>query len=158
MTQTYTVERSVHIDGPRQEVYDRIVDLHRWESWSPYEELDPNMSKTYSGAESGVGAAYAWSGNMKAGTGSMEITEATVPERIVLDLAFTKPFKSGSEVTFAIAEADGGSDVTWTTSGPTNWFTKILSVFSTPDKVMDKMMGKAFEQGLASLKAEVEAA
>lgn len=157
MPNTYTVSRSTHIDGPRSEVYDRIVDLQRWPSWSPYEKLDPDMTKQYSGPTAGVGATYGWSGNMKAGTGRMQIVEAVEPERVVIELAFTKPFKSNSVSTFTIDEADGGSDVTWTVTGPVNAMARVLGVFSSPDKVMDKMMGKAFAEGLANLKAEVEA-
>lgn len=156
MASTYTVERSQHIAGPPQAVYDRIVDLQRWPAWSPYEKLDPSMSKTYSGPTAGVGAAYAWSGNMKAGTGRMEIVEAVEPELVVIDLAFTKPFKSSSVSTFTITETDGGSDVTWSVTGPVNLMAKVLGIFSSPDKAMDKMMGGAFEDGLANLRTEVE--
>ena len=156
MTRTYTVTRSTHVDGPPQEVYDRIVDLQRWPAWSPYEKLDPGMTKSYSGPTSGVGAAYEWSGNMKAGTGRMQIVEAVEPEKVGIDLAFTKPFRSSSVTTFTIAEAGDGSDVTWAVTGPVNLMARGLGVFSSPDKAMDKLMGGAFEEGLANLKADVE--
>jgi hypothetical protein len=51
-------------------VFERIVDFRRWQAWSPWEELDPNLWRDYSGAESGVGAIYEWAGNRKAGSGS----------------------------------------------------------------------------------------
>lgn len=35
------------------------------------------MQRSYSGSASGVGAAYAWEGNKKAGKGTMAITGVT---------------------------------------------------------------------------------
>ena len=31
-------------------IYPLIVDLHHWESWSPYEKKDPAMQRSFSGA------------------------------------------------------------------------------------------------------------
>lgn len=45
---------------PLDQVRALIGDLHTWESWSPWQELDPAMQQTYSGAERGVGAKMAW--------------------------------------------------------------------------------------------------
>lgn len=43
-----------------------LTDFHAWTCW-PWEDIDPAMSRTYSGPEAGVGAGYAWEGNKKAG-------------------------------------------------------------------------------------------
>jgi hypothetical protein len=94
MTDTYTVERKIRIDAPASAVYERIVDFHRWPVWSPYEELDPGMDRTYAGAESGVGAVYEWSGNLKAGAGRMEIVDAVDDERVLRSPRF-RPRESG---------------------------------------------------------------
>ena len=64
---TYTVERSAIVDAPAGRVYEQISDFHLWPAWSPWEGIDPAMQRTYSGSERGTGAAYAWSGNRKAG-------------------------------------------------------------------------------------------
>ena len=66
---TYTVTRSATIDAPPERVYEQIVDFHNWTNWSPWEDLDPELKRTYSGSESGKGAAYAWTGNRKVGQG-----------------------------------------------------------------------------------------
>ena len=39
------------------------------------------MKRTYSGAESGKGAVYAWDGNKNVGSGRMEILEASAPRK-----------------------------------------------------------------------------
>ena len=58
-----------------------INDFHEWTAWSPWEGLDPDLQRTYSGPDAGVGAHYAWQGNRKAGEGTMEIT-GSAPDRI----------------------------------------------------------------------------
>ena len=60
---TFRVRRSIAIKAAPERIFALINDFRRWESWSPYEKLDPKMRKTYSGAESGPGAVYAWDGD-----------------------------------------------------------------------------------------------
>jgi uncharacterized protein YndB with AHSA1/START domain len=109
MTDTYTVDRKVRIDAPASAVYERIVAFHRWPAWSPYEELDPGMDRTYAGAESGVGPVYEWSGNLKAGAGRMEIVDAVDDERVVIDQRNLEPFRSESTTTFALDDSGDGT-------------------------------------------------
>lgn len=78
MADTCTVERSATIDAPPARVYDQVADFHHWTAWSPWEGVDPEIERTYSGAESGTGAVYGWSGNRKAGKGRMAIVDARV--------------------------------------------------------------------------------
>ncbi len=72
----WTVERSTTIDAAPERVYEQLADFHQWRSWSPWEDLDPDLQRDYSGPESGTGAVYRWSGNRKAGSGRMEIVSA----------------------------------------------------------------------------------
>ena len=53
MADTYTVERKIRVGAPVSAVYERIVDFHRWPAWSPYEELDPAMDRTYAAPSPG---------------------------------------------------------------------------------------------------------
>jgi len=66
------VVRSRRIAAPRERVHELINDFHDGRQWSPWEDVDPDLRRDYSGAESGVGAKYAWEGNRKAGKGNME--------------------------------------------------------------------------------------
>jgi uncharacterized protein YndB with AHSA1/START domain len=152
---TYTVERSATIDAPPQRVYEEIVDFHNWTHWSPWEDVDPDLQRTYSGAQSGTGAVYAWSGNRKAGQGRMEITEAVEPSKVVIDLRFEKPFKARSDTSFTITpEGPQGSAsrVVWSMTGEKTFMTKVMGVFTS----MDKLLGPDFERGLARLKSTAE--
>jgi uncharacterized protein YndB with AHSA1/START domain len=149
---TYTVERSLTIDAPPARIYEQIADFHHWTKWSPWEDVDPELKRTYSGAESGTGAVYGWSGNRKAGQGRMEVTDATEPSRVQIDLVFEKPWKARNDTTFTIASQGSGSLVTWSMTGKKSLMTKVMGVF----KSMDTFLGPDFEKGLARLKATTE--
>ncbi len=83
---TFRLERSASINAPPARVYALIDDFKQWRSWSPWEKLDPDLKRTYSGAASGLGAVYAWEGNNKVGQGRMEIIESVPPSRVVIKL------------------------------------------------------------------------
>lgn len=152
MAATYTVERVATINAPAASIYGQIADFHNWTAWSPWDDLDPDMERTYSGLESGTGAAYFWSGNRKAGEGRMEITEAVEPTRVSIALNFLKPFKSSSTTTFDLKTEGDATRVTWTMTGPMTLMTRVMGIFRS----MDKMIGPDFERGLERLKAVVE--
>ena len=149
---TYTVERSQTIDAPPTRVYAQIADFHNWTSWSPWEDVDPDLERTYSGAESGTGAVYAWSGNRKAGQGRMEITHAIEPSSVQIDLQFEKPWKARNDTVFSIQPEGSGSRVIWSMTGKKTLMTKVMGIFTS----MEKLLGPDFEKGLARLKATAE--
>jgi uncharacterized protein YndB with AHSA1/START domain len=149
---TYTVRRTETVDAPPKHVYDQVVDFHRWPNWSPWEDVDPQLQRDYSGSPAGTGAVYAWSGNRKAGKGRMEIVDATEPSTVRIDLRFEKPFKSRSETVFTIEPDGAGSRVTWTMTGRKTLMTKAMGIFTS----MDKLVGGDFEKGLRRLKQTAE--
>ena len=152
MADIYTVERTTTINAPAEKVYAQIVDFRNWRNWSPWDDLDLAMQRTYSGADSGVGAGYSWAGNRKAGEGKMEITEAVEPTSVQIALDFLKPFKSSSTTTFNLKPQGASTEVTWTMTGPKTLMTRVMGVF----KSMDKMVGPDFERGLTQLKGATE--
>ncbi|AEF42931.1 SRPBCC family protein [Hoyosella subflava] len=149
---TFTVSRSATIGAPPTTVYELLSNFHNWPKWSPWEELDPNMERNFSGAEAGEGAEYSWSGNKKAGKGRMRIIEAITPSKVRIALTFVKPFKSENTTSFTITRKGDNSEVTWTMVGAKSIFSRVMVLFGG----MDKMIGKDFEKGLAKLKREAE--
>lgn len=146
------MSRSARIAADPAVVHGLVNDFHEWPKWSPWEDLDPAMERTYSGAEAGVGAHYAWRGNRKAGQGSMEITTSS-PEKVGIALRFLKPWKASNDVTFTLTPTADGTDATWTMTGEQKGLMAVLGkVFS-----MDRLVGKDFERGLARLRAASEA-
>jgi Polyketide cyclase / dehydrase and lipid transport len=149
---SYSVERSITVKAPASRVHALVDNFRGWTSWSPWEDLDPDLERTYSGPEQGIGAHYAWSGNKKAGAGSMEITRSSA-EEIVIALAFLKPFKSTSTTLFRFARrGEAETEVTWQMTGEQRG---MMAVFGKVMK-MDKLIGPDFEKGLGRLKAAAE--
>jgi len=149
---SFSVERKISINAPPEKVFANINDFHAWDAWSPWAKLDPAMQTTHSGAPSGPGAVYEWSGNSDVGKGRMEITGATPPSNVTIKLDFLEPFESHNTTVFNLAPTAAGTDVTWTMSGPQPYVSKLMATFMS----MDKMIGGDFEKGLAQLKTVSE--
>lgn len=149
---TFRVARMQTIEAPPNRIFDLVGDFHAWSAWSPYEKLDPSMKKTFSGANRGKGAVYAWSGNSKAGEGRMEIVDAVSPSLIRIKLDFMKPFEGHNTAEFTLETKGGTTEITWAMSGPQPYMFKLMSVFLN----MDNMIGKEFAAGLAKLKVVAE--
>ena len=147
MADTYEVVRTRTIDAPSAVIHDLIADFHEWTRWSPWEDLDPDLQRTFSGADRGVGAVYEWSGNRKAGQGRMEVI-GDEPLEVVVAVDFIKPFKSSSTATFVLTPAGSGTEVTWRMVGPKTLATKVMGIF----KSMDSLIGPDFEKSLARLR------
>lgn len=149
---TFQVQRRATIAAPPERVFALIDDFHRWGEWSPWEKLDPAMTRTFEGPASGTGAVYAWKGNKDVGQGRMEIAESSPPGRIAIKLDFIEPMESNNVTEFVLAPKDGGTEVTWTMRGPSPYLTKVMDTVVG----MDRLIGKDFEAGLANMKAAAE--
>ncbi|MEJ5943956.1 SRPBCC family protein [Pseudokineococcus basanitobsidens] len=154
MAAEYRVVRELHVGAPPAVVYERLVDLRRWRGWSPYEDLDPDMRRTCSGAGSGVGAVYEWSGDLKAGAGRLEVVEAVPDERVVVEQQNLKPLRSRSTTVLELEETDAGTRVTWAVTGRLTPLTRVMGLVAP----MEKLLGPMHEKGLARLRDEVEGA
>jgi hypothetical protein len=91
---TNEVRRSAVFPDPAEDIFLLVNSFHEWTKWSAWEAVDPGMDRRYFGSDFGVGAGYEWSGNRKAGSGTMEIVESVPSSRIKVRLQFTKPFKA----------------------------------------------------------------
>jgi hypothetical protein len=110
------------------------------------------MRRTYSGADDGVGAGYAWEGNRKAGKGDMTITGDT-SEQVDVDLHFEKPFAARNRIELVLTPAgDASTAVVWRMHGELSGFMRLFSLV----KSMDSLVGPDFEKGLARLKRVAE--
>ena len=153
----FRIERSTRIAAPMLQVAEQIDDFHKWGGWSPWEHIDPTMTRTFSGADAGVGAVYEWDSKGKAGAGRMEITEMRAgAERglIAIKLEFLKPWKATNTAEFLMTPTESGTDLNWAMFGPSPFMSKVMGVFID----LDKMVGKDFEAGLAALKRNAEQA
>jgi hypothetical protein len=149
---SFAVKRSIAIKAPPEKIAPLLTDFHQWAVWSPWEKLDPNMKRTFSGAQAGKGAIYEWEGNSDVGKGRMEILDAATPAKTVVKLAFLQPVESHSTTEFTLAPQGDMTTVTWNMYGPMPFMSKLMTVFMS----MDAMIGKDFDKGLAQLKAAAE--
>ncbi|MEU7215366.1 SRPBCC family protein [Nocardia iowensis] len=149
----FEVVRQAVISAEPSRIHGLIDDLHEWTKWSPWEDIDPQLQRTYSGPDSGVGAEYAWHGDRKVGSGNMAIVTSADRE-IGIRLTFEKPWKATNQVLFELNPTESGAtQVVWRMTGEQRGLMRVLSKVIP----MDRMVGKDFEKGLARLKAVAEA-
>ncbi|MCE9610517.1 MAG: SRPBCC family protein [Chthoniobacter sp.] len=148
----FRISRSATIAAPPSAVYDQIVNLQKWNVWSPWAKLDPNAKNTLSEPAAGVGASFAWSGNSQVGEGRMTITDTKLNERVLMNLEFTKPFAATNTTEFTLKPEGNQTAITWSMTGHNNFVGKAMSLLMN----CDKMIGTKYEEGFANLKKIVE--
>lgn len=149
---SYEVVRTTTIAAEPARVHALIDDFHAWRRWSPWEDVDPDLQRSYTGPDAGVGAHYSWRGNRRAGRGSMEITGST-PEQVDVKLVFLKPFSATNDVVFRLTpDGSGGTVVEWRMRGEQQGFWGLVGRVVN----MDRLVGRDFEKGLARLKVAAE--
>ncbi len=145
-----TVTRSASINAPPERIYALIATPRQWPQWSPWNSRDPNMAITFSGPESGNGAAWKWVSKSQ-GDGSMKMEGAKPPSAIGFELTI-EGMGPPSHGQFDLAPSGAATNVTWTMTstlgmGPIGgWFALY----------MPTMLNKDFDSGLASLKKLAE--
>jgi hypothetical protein len=149
---SFSVQRATVINAPAEKVFPLIADFHEWRKWSPWEDRDPGLKRTYGGAERGKGAVYAWEGNKNVGSGRMEILEANSPSQVLIQLDFLKPFEAHNIAEFTMLPQGNATSLNWVMRGPAPFMSKVMQVFMS----FDKMIGKDFESGLAKIKSVSE--
>lgn len=149
---SFRVERALAIKAPPAEVFPLVNDFRAWARWSPWAHKDPTMSESFSGAASGLGALYTWSGNRDVGSGSMEIIDMIPPSTVRVRVRFLTPIATTTTMEFSFDAQNQYTDVTWVMEGPMPYVSKLVSVF----RPMDAMLGPDFELGLGNLKALAE--
>jgi Polyketide cyclase / dehydrase and lipid transport len=150
----FRVSRSLSMKAPAAAPFAQVNDFHNWQRWSPWLKLDPAAKVTFDGAPAGKGAIYAWDGNKHVGAGRSTILESRPNELVRIQLDFRRPFRATNLAEFTFRPHGDQTDVSWTISGKkNNLMFKAMHMFMN----MDKMIGSQFEQGLADMKAIVEA-
>ena len=150
---TFRVERSITIAAPVDLPFGIVNDFHQWKFWSPWAGKDPKMQTTFDGSYAGPGAIYTWSGNDQVGKGRMTIVDAKLYESIQIQLEFLEPWAATNTTLFTFKPTpDGSITVSWAMEGNNTFLGKAMSLVMD----MDGMIGKDFEQGLATIKSLTE--
>ena len=149
---SFRIERSLRIQAAPAHVFALIASLREFNRWNPWLKKDPATQGEYGATDSGPGGSYAWTGT-KTGSGRMTIVESA-PGRQLVRLEFFKPMVATNMAEFTVVPDGDGARVSWAMYGPANFVSRLMQVFIS----MDRMVGRDFEQGLASLKTLAETA
>jgi Polyketide cyclase / dehydrase and lipid transport len=149
----FQVTRSETIAAAPAVVFAQVNDFRKWEGWSPWAKVDPNMKQRCEGRPGAVGASLSWSGNSKVGEGTMTLIKSHPPEVIQIQLDFEKPMKATNLTEFAFTPQGQATLVTWTMSGRQNFVQKAFCLLFNGKQ----MVGRDFEKGLAKMKSQAEA-
>lgn len=149
---SYTVERSIVIDAPPEQIHKYVSDLDNWGSWEPWSEGDPSMVVTRGGKTKGIGASQSWVGKDSNSSGALTFTKDSPTEGIEYDIFFDDgTYMCKSAMKYSPLE-DGETKVTWTMTG--DMAMPVVGGYFV--LMMDSTVGEMFDKGLANLKNTVE--
>lgn len=141
----YRTEVSRVVPGSPQKVFLFLEKPANFAKFSPFHKMDTNMFLKYFGPDRGVGAGYEWkSDKMGVGNGTWTTKKVTPNSEIKVQMMFEE---DPATITFALAPASGGTNVTWRIEGDYGWL-PFMRVFGL---VMDGMLKSQFTDGLNTL-------
>lgn len=148
MTAEFSITRTAILDASAPAVFAQLEDFRKWQNWSFWEQTDPSMERRFTGPERGVGAKYAWSGNAKAGAGSMEIVGASAGRQVVIELRFLKPFKAVNPTVITLEPiGPNRTEVSWHMTGHRGVLMRTLTRLVK----MDAVLAQQIDGGLEAL-------
>jgi effector-binding domain-containing protein len=144
------MERSTVVAAPASTVFALVNGYKMFNKWSPWHGIDPDAKYTYEGPDSGVGARMTWAGNASVGSGSQEVIESRPGEMVRVKLDFGD--QGGGTAQFNLVPEGDGTKVTWgfDTDLGMNPISRYFGL------MIDGMVGKDYEKGLAGLKTLAE--
>jgi hypothetical protein len=149
-----TIERSITINKPKQEVFDYIKLLKNQDNFSVWMKMDPDMKKEYTGTDGTIGFTAAWDSERDdVGKGSQTITKIDEGNRIDFALHFIKP-REGEATCYMSTEQAGDNQtlVKWVFQSKAPYPFNVMLLIMP----MDKYVGEPLEKGLVNLKEILE--
>lgn len=143
--------RSVDIAAVPSVIFPIASDLRRFNDWSPWHELDPATSYTFTGPTDGVGQTLNWvSKDPRVGSGQIAVTRIDPDKLVELSLAFGRRGNARSWI--ELVPNGGTTHVTWGFGADTG-FNPVARYVGL---AMDRAIGPDYEKGLSRLKAAAE--
>ncbi|MEO9533246.1 MAG: SRPBCC family protein [Crocinitomicaceae bacterium] len=139
------IEKSILVDKPIAEIYNKLNNYNHWTPWSPWIITDPDAKVTI--AEDAK--SYEWTGPVT-GDGKMAIFNEVENERIDIDLTFLKPWKSTAKVWFRFKEEGQSTRVYWGMDSSLPFFLFFIK------NMMTAMIGMDYDRGLNMFKEYAE--
>jgi hypothetical protein len=150
MPTNWRVQRSIVVDAAPEAVQPHVADLSHWPEWNPCVSEDPRMTFSFEGEQARVGSVMRWHSE-KMGDGVVRMTKASPGEGMEYELSMEE-FESPARGSITLVRDGQRTRVTWTDAGDvgSNPFMRLTL------PLMEAMMGKYFDRGLATLAANVE--
>lgn len=151
LPQNVHIERSMNIDAPAKIVYNQVIDLHSWDKWAKWNQIDPEMKVEYINSGVGENTGYSWtSEHPRVGNGELMITSAVPYDSIANSMNF---MEEGTATAYFLFKEEGSStQVTWAFETDLG-YNPVARWFGL---MFDSMIGPDFEEGLGNLKVVSE--
>ena len=147
LSNDFNYEKSIMINAPRSVVWENTNSLGDMDKWSPWDEYDPDMQKSWEGTDGTVGAKQSWTSPVEqVGTGSQTITGLYPDEKIETLLEFKEPFESEAQAYVVLTEKDGGTEATWGFKSKMPYPSNIFMLLMDMESAMDKDFGRGLEK------------
>jgi len=147
-----TIQRDIGIDKPADAIFPWVANLKTWPDWTMWNKReDPSLEYSYSGPESGLGAAMSWTAK-KLGDGTLTISDAKPDQFIRYEMRMKdRPIVVRGNIEFE--SVGGGATLVM-------WFDSV-NLGANPLRrwlglVLKPMMGKVFHRNLAGLRVAAE--
>ena len=144
-----TVERSAVIEAPDSVVFDYITDFTERANWDPWLEMDPDAKVTLNDTPKGVGAGYAWSGEVT-GSGEMVIDEVVENKSVKSTIKFFAPQTGEGIIEWRLEPVENGTNLTWVFNSEMGY--PVERFFGL---MMEGMLGPQLEKGLENVDHEI---
>ncbi len=147
---TAEVSSEIHMALEPAQIFPSVASFEGREAWDPWLTTDSTASATIESKPGYVGSSYAWEGEA-VGFGKMEVISVKENEYIESHLWFGD-VETPALVEWSFDAENGGSHVTWSFSQETAWPLERLGMM-----IGKVFLKKSFDEGLANLKAHLEA-
>ncbi len=146
-------EKSTIINAPADRVWQNTNSLRAMDSWSPWQEKDPNAKKEWTGTTGQPGEQQCWEGNEAVGKGCIKVLKVNhEAKRIDIQMKFLTPYESEAMEYVTVHPNGPGSKAVW-------GFTSEIPFPFSPMKLfmdLEDQVGPDFSLGLQKLKTVSE--
>ena len=147
---SFEMTRERIIDAPAVVLYNNVIDLKKWEDWSPWLEKKPDSKITYSEPTTGVDASFFWEDDE--GTGNIKTLSTSSNNSIEQNMQF-EDYKPSEMNWMFTPTPDGKTKVTWQLKADHIPF--MLKLYSAFSGGFENIYGPDFERGLENLDSVV---
>ncbi|MEI7504653.1 MAG: SRPBCC family protein [Paludibacter sp.] len=140
-------EKSISIKAPIDSVWVKVNSLSALDKWSPWNDHDANMKKSWTGVDGTIGAVQSWESEI-VGNGSQTISKIEKPSLFQTKLDFITPHESHGIAYVKLVSEGTTTKATWGMTSKMPYPINIMILFMN----MEKTLGKDWDNGLSKLK------